>query len=115
MEIARIGGGLQAIGTRPAAGLPPAGGLPGATGSPAAGGAASKPGGFVELFGKMVDEVNDKQLAAEQAVRDLASGRTESVHDVMIAEAEAEISFRLLSQTRNKLVDAYKEIMRMQI
>jgi flagellar hook-basal body complex protein FliE len=37
------------------------------------------------------------------------------VHDVMLAEVESDMSFRMLLQTRNKLVEAYKEIMRMQI
>jgi len=72
-------------------------------------------GEFVELLGRLVDQVNDSQLNAERAVKDLVAGKIENVHEVMLAEAEADISFRMLLQARNKLVEAYKEIMRMQI
>ena len=71
--------------------------------------------GFGDILGSAVDAVNDKQLTAQQAVLDFATGKAENVHDVMLAEVEADISFKMLSQTRNKLVEAYKEIMRMDI
>ena len=77
---------------------------------------AQTPGpGFGDVLGSAVDAVNDKQLAAQQAVLDFATGKAENVHDVMLAEVEADISFKMLSQTRNKLVEAYKEIMRMDV
>jgi flagellar hook-basal body complex protein FliE len=72
-------------------------------------------GGFVSLLDKFVDGVNDRQVKAEDAVRDLAAGKIENIHEVMLAEAEADLSFKMLVQTRNKLVEAYKEVMRMQI
>ena len=71
--------------------------------------------GFGELLSNVVEQVNDKQLAAQDAIRDFAAGKIENVHDVMLAEVEAEISFKMLAQTRNKIVEAYKEIMRMDI
>ncbi|HUS57331.1 MAG TPA: flagellar hook-basal body complex protein FliE [Planctomycetota bacterium] len=72
-------------------------------------------GGFGELVGKMIDEVNDKQLTAQKTMNDFAAGKTENVHDVMLAEAEADLSLKMLLTTRNKLVEAYKEIMRMDV
>ena len=72
-------------------------------------------GDFMGLLGKLVDRTNDTQLKAEAAVKDLAAGKIENVHDVMLAEVEADLSFKMLLQTRNKLVEAYKEVMRMQI
>ena len=54
-------------------------------------------------------------MKAEEAVKALAAGKIENVHEVMLAEVEADLSFKMLAQTRNKLVEAYKEVMRMQI
>jgi len=70
---------------------------------------------FVGELRRLIDGVNDKQLKAEAAVKDFAAGKIENVHEVMLIEAEADISFRMLLQARNKFVEAYKEIMRMQI
>jgi flagellar hook-basal body complex protein FliE len=94
-------------------------------GSPAAVGiqpqnAAAKPAGPAEApFTKLVDQLlsytEGKQVRADQAVMDLAAGRTESVHNVMLAVAEADLSFRLVLEIRNRLSDAYQEIMRMQV
>jgi len=88
-------------------GIPPTPIAPVASQSPVA--------GFGELLGKFVDDVNDKQLNAQEAVKSFAAGKTENVHDVILAAAEADISFKMLLQTRNKLVEAYKEIMRMEV
>jgi flagellar hook-basal body complex protein FliE len=74
-----------------------------------------KTGEFVKLLGRLVGQVNDKQMKAETTVKDLVAGKIENVHEIMLVEAEADISFRMLLQARNKLVEAYKEIMRMQI
>ncbi|MFQ5752664.1 MAG: flagellar hook-basal body complex protein FliE, partial [bacterium] len=41
--------------------------------------------------------------------------KVENVHEVMIAMSKAEVSFKFMMETRNKLIDAYKEIMRMQV
>ena len=71
--------------------------------------------GFRDILGSAIDTVNDKQLAAQQAITDFAAGKADNVHDVMLAEVEADISFKMLAQTRNKLVEAYKEIMRMDV
>ncbi|MEM1118704.1 MAG: flagellar hook-basal body complex protein FliE [Bacteroidota bacterium] len=43
------------------------------------------------------------------------AGETESVHDVMIALNQAELHFQLLTEVRNKLLDGYQELMRMQV
>ncbi len=86
----------------------------------AAGIQPEKPAGPAEApFTKLVDQLlnytEGKQVRAEQAVTDLAAGRTESVHNVMLAVAEADLSFRLVLEIRNRLSDAYQEIMRMQV
>jgi flagellar hook-basal body complex protein FliE len=54
-------------------------------------------------------------LDADQAVRDLATGKNQDIHNTMIAMKKAEISFELVMQIRNKLMSAYDEIRRMSI
>ena len=70
---------------------------------------------FGSLVEQFVGDVNAKQLQMDQAVQDLAVGKTENVHDVVLAVAQADLSFRLILEIRNRLTDAYQEIMRMQV
>ena len=70
---------------------------------------------FGSLLGRMIADVNDKQTAASEAVRSVQSGGNVSLHQAVIAMEEASISFQLMVEVRNKLLDAYQEIMRMQI
>ncbi len=78
---------------------------------------AAKPGGdsFSNLLGKMVAEVNGKQSAAAEAVNNLQGGDNVSLHQAVIAMEEANVSFQLLVEVRNKMLEAYKEVMQMQI
>ena len=59
-----------------------------------------------------VDNLNDVR---ETAVEDMVAGRATEVHDVMIAAKEAQMAFELLLEVRNKLLEGYQEIMRMQV
>ncbi len=68
-----------------------------------------------DLAEKMVGEVNDSVKAADAQVRGLALGHADNLHDVMIALESARLSMGLLVQVRNRLVDAYQDLMRMQI
>jgi flagellar hook-basal body complex protein FliE len=72
-------------------------------------------GGFGDLLEKTIAEVNDAQIRADQAVEQLHTGQAKNIHEVMIALEKADISMRLMVQMRNKVVDAYQEIMRMQV
>jgi flagellar hook-basal body complex protein FliE len=71
--------------------------------------------GFKETISSYVNEVNDLQVKAGESIENFATGKVENVHEVMIAMSKAEVSFKFMMETRNKLVDAYKEIMRMQV
>lgn len=71
--------------------------------------------GFKEALKQYVDQVNELQQQADTAVVDLATGKMENMHQVVAAVTEADLSFRLMMQVRNKLLDAYREIMRMQV
>ena len=55
------------------------------------------------------------QLEADRAMEKLATGEAKSIHEVMVAMEEADISMRMVVQMRNKIVDAYQEIMRMSV
>ena len=70
---------------------------------------------FKETVSNFVNEVNDLQVKAGESVENFATGKVENVHEVMIAMSKAEVSFKFMMETRNKLIDAYKEIMRMQV
>ncbi len=70
---------------------------------------------FKETVSNFVNEVNDLQVKAGESVENFATGKVENVHEVMIAMSKAEISFKFMMETRNKLIDAYKEIIRMQV
>ena len=68
--------------------------------------------GFGDVIKEAVKRVNNMSIQADQSVEQLLEGKT-GIHDTMIALQKADISFRLLLQVRNKVMDAYREIMRM--
>ena len=71
--------------------------------------------GFGDVLDKFVSEVNDKQIASGQAVNDLLSGKDIPLHQAMIAMQEAGVAFQLMVEVRNKLLEGYQELMRMQV
>jgi flagellar hook-basal body complex protein FliE len=71
--------------------------------------------GFADTLDQLVQQVNEKQNAAADAVRSLQIGQNTSLHQTMIAMEEASISFQLMVETRNKVLESYQELMRMQI
>lgn len=83
----------------------------------APGGAAAEAEG--PSFGKMLTEsinrVNDQMTHADGMVEDLAAGRSQNIHGTLLAMQKADISFRMLLETRTKVVRAYEEVMRMQV
>ncbi len=84
---------------------------------PASTPAVSQTGGgsFSNVLGQFVGEVNSKQAAAGDAVTGLLSGGNVSLHQAMIAMEEANVSFQLMIEVRNKLLESYQELMRMQV
>lgn len=71
--------------------------------------------GFERILSEFVQQVNEKQEIANSTVNDLLSGKDVSLHRAVIAMEEANIAFSLMVEVRNKLVEAYQELMRMQI
>lgn len=70
---------------------------------------------FGELLQKELDKVNELQLNAEESTQSLLTGEVTDIHEVMISTEEARLALELAVQIRNKIVDAYQEISRMQI
>lgn len=77
---------------------------------------APEPGGsFADQLSKAVAQVQDLQTQREDAVQDMVTGQVTEVHDVMIAAKESQLAFELLVEVRNKLLESYQELMRMQV
>lgn len=72
-------------------------------------------GDFQKAVEQSLEKVNDQQNQANLSVVDLLSGNQQDVNTVVAEMAKADMSFKLLVGVRNKLVEAYKETMRMQI
>ena len=70
---------------------------------------------FGDVLNQFVSEVNDKQIASGQAVNDLLSGKEIPLHQAMIAMQAAGVAFQLMVEVRNKLLEGYQELMRMQV
>jgi flagellar hook-basal body complex protein FliE len=67
------------------------------------------------VIGALVNDVSSKSAAAGEALSGLLSGQNVSLHQTVIAMEEASVSFQLMVEVRNKLLESYQELMRMQI
>ena len=70
---------------------------------------------FGEMLGDLVQGVNAKQAASKDTVNALLAGQNVPLHQAMIAMEEASVSFQLMVEVRNKLLESYQELMRMQV
>ncbi len=70
---------------------------------------------FGETLTKVIKDVNALQNEAGKAVDKMVVGEAVDMHEVMIAVEKAKTSFDLLMEIRNKTIDAYREIMRIQV
>ncbi|KPU28223.1 flagellar hook-basal body protein FliE [Caloranaerobacter sp. TR13] len=70
---------------------------------------------FGSLLKEALDKVDSLQKEADRYNRLLATGQVNNIHEVMIASEKANIALQLTLSVRNKVIDAYREIMRMQI
>jgi flagellar hook-basal body complex protein FliE len=69
--------------------------------------------GFQDTLNSLISQVNTQLQEADQLTSEFALGKTDSLHEVMIATEKSGISLSFLLQIRTKLLDAYQEIMRM--
>ncbi len=70
---------------------------------------------FSEILQSTITEVNKATTGSDNAIQELATGGPTNLHDVMIAVEEADISLRMFVQVRNKALEAYDTIMRLQL
>jgi len=70
---------------------------------------------FQETLTGFIKNVNDLQGEAGRSIERLLTGEIKDVHDVMIAVEKAGTSFELMMEIRNKMIEAYHEILRMQV
>jgi flagellar hook-basal body complex protein FliE len=70
---------------------------------------------FAQHLKEAVDNVNKLQINADIETQKLVAGEAENLHQVLIATEEAKIALELTVQVRNKIIEAYQEISRMQI
>jgi len=69
---------------------------------------------FSEMLGDLLNNVDQAQKQADVSIQRLAEGDSVSMQDVVLRMEEAELTFRLMNQIRDKLISAYKEVMSMQ-
>ena len=96
------------LGTAPTAPTLPGGGS-------GAVGAAGSGDSFASVLGSQLDQVSDAQGRADQLALQAATGDLQAVHDYTIAATEAQLLTQLTVAVRNKAVEAFNEIMRMQV
>jgi flagellar hook-basal body complex protein FliE len=70
---------------------------------------------FADSLRGALQDVNRLQLDAGNDVNRVVAGEEVDLHEVMISSAEAGIAFEMMMEIRNKLLEAYQEVMRMQV
>ncbi|MGB8170729.1 MAG: flagellar hook-basal body complex protein FliE [Chthoniobacteraceae bacterium] len=81
--------------------------------APAVGGVEK--GGFSNFLQKAVSEIDGKMQTAQAEQTKVLTGESTNLHQAMIAMQEANVAFTLMVEVRNKLVESYQEVMRMQV
>ena len=70
---------------------------------------------FSKVLTESIEKVNDLQKQADKAIDELAVGDSKDIVQTMIKMEKADVSFRLMMQVRNKILQAYEEVMRTQV
>ncbi len=70
---------------------------------------------FADTLKQAVNNVNEMHVDADRKAQELATGKTDDIAGVMLASEKADIALRVMVQVRNKIIDAYQEIMKMQV
>ncbi|GAB7541609.1 flagellar hook-basal body complex protein FliE [Cupriavidus sp. 8B] len=71
--------------------------------------------GFGNMVNQGLGEVNQQLMASQTDLQQLATGNIQNLHQVMIRLEESRLSFQLLLQVRNRLLEAYQDVMKMQV
>ena len=71
--------------------------------------------GFGDVFSEAVNRVDGAQKDADGQINAFVAGEQENLHEVMISMNQAELYLQLMTEVRNKMLDTYQELMRMQV
>lgn len=71
--------------------------------------------GFSQMFESFVKGVDQKKKISARETQDLILGKSDNIHEAVVKSQEAGVAFNLMIEVRNKLVESYKELMRMQV
>ena len=70
---------------------------------------------FSDILKSALNSVNNAQSEADEAVKKVLSGESNDIHDTMIALQKADVSLKMMLEVRNKILEAYQEVMRTQM
>jgi flagellar hook-basal body complex protein FliE len=70
---------------------------------------------FLSLLKEGIKDVNKNMQESDKASMDLATGKSSNIHETMLSVAKAELGLNMLVQMRNKAIEAYQDVMRMQV
>ena len=70
---------------------------------------------FLELLKEGIADVNKGMRESDKASMDLATGKSSNIHQTMLSVTKAELGFNMMVQLRNKAIEAYQDVMRMQV
>jgi len=70
---------------------------------------------FQDLLGDAIHDIDQQQRAVDTQIERVVRGETTNLHEVSLAAANADISFRFLLEVRDQVIAAYREVMRMQV
>ena len=76
---------------------------------------SAQPGDFQNVLSSAMGSIQSLQNSASDSVQKFLTGQNEELHTTILATQKAELAFELGLQVRNKVVDAYQEIMKMQV
>ena len=88
---------------------------PGPAATPKVGAGEAPEKGFGEFLAESLQKVNDLQKDADAATVQIAEGGEAGIQEAMIAVEKADVAFKLMMEVRQKILDAYQEITRMQV
>lgn len=71
--------------------------------------------GFAQWIGREVETLNTQLVQAELGVQRMATGQVENLHDVMLQLEQARLALQVAAQVRSRVLEAYQEVMRMQV
>lgn len=95
--------------------IPPASGPAGAAPASTLEGPAAAGTDFGQLFTRGIGGINQQLLASQTDLQQLATGDVQNLHQIMIRLEESRMSFQLMLQVRNRLLEAYQDVLKMQV